>query len=199
MIKVSASISPRHHGDAQIVSQADASDPAVEKMAGGIGTHIGSGGMLTKVQAARRAARSGAHTIIASGREPDVLVRLVNGEAIGTELRSQTMMLAARKQWLADHLQVRGKLKLDDGAVKALTADRKSLLPIGVYEVAGEFERGEVVSCLDSAGREIARGLVNYNAVETRKILKTPSQQIEAKLGYVDEPELIHRDNLVLL
>jgi glutamate 5-kinase len=190
---------PRHHSDAEFVHRANAGDISLEKMAGGIGTHVGSGGMLTKILAAKRAARSGAHTIIASGREPDVLVRLIKGEPIGTELRSQTMTLAARKQWLADHLQVRGKLKLDEGAVKALTTDRKSLLPIGVYEVAGEFERGEVVSCFDPAGSEIARGLVNYNAVETRKILKTPSQQIEAKLGYVDEPELIHRDNLVLI
>jgi glutamate 5-kinase len=109
------------------------------------------------------------------------------------------MTLAARKQWLADHLQVRGKLKLDDGAVRALRVDGKSLLPIGVFEVSGEFERGEVVSCLDPHGREIARGLVNYNSPETRKILKLPSHEIEARLGYVDEPELIHRDNLVLL
>ncbi len=190
---------PRHHGDAELVRQAVAGDPELERMAGGIGSHLGSGGMLTKILAAKRAARSGAHTIIASGREPDVLIRLANGEAIGTELRAQTMPITARKQWLADHLQVRGKLRLDPGAVKALSVDRKSLLPIGVYEVAGEFERGEVVSCLDAEGREIARGLVNYNAAETRRILKTPSSQIEAKLGYVDEPELIHRDNLVLL
>ncbi|MGH8679762.1 MAG: glutamate 5-kinase [Burkholderiales bacterium] len=190
---------PRQHGDAVIVPQIGAVDASLEGMAGGVGSHVGSGGMLTKVLAARRAARSGAHTIIASGREPDVLVRLASGEMIGTELSAPTLTLAARKQWLADHLQVRGKLRLDEGAVKALRTDRKSLLPIGVFDVSGEFERGEVVSCLDPQGSEIARGLVNYNAVDTRKILKTPSSQIEAKLGYIDEPELIHRDNLVLL
>jgi glutamate 5-kinase len=190
---------PRRYGDAEFVRQAVAGDPGLEKMAGGIGSHIGSGGMLTKVLAAKRAARGGAHTIIASGREPDVLVRLASGEMIGTELNSQTMTLAARKQWLADHLQVRGKLVLDEGAVKALKADRKSLLPIGVQDATGSFDRGELVSCIDPQGNEIARGLVNYNATETRKILRTPSSQIEAKLGYIDEPELIHRDNLVLL
>jgi len=168
-------------------------------MAGGIGSHLGSGGMLTKVLAAKRAARSGAATIIASGREPNVLVRLAAGEAIGTQLIAQTMTLAARKQWMADHLQVRGKLSLDDGAARALKTEGKSLLPIGVFEASGEFERGEVVSCLDSRGVEIARGLVNYNSAETRKILKSPSHEIEVRLGYIDEPELIHRDNLVLL
>jgi glutamate 5-kinase len=168
-------------------------------MAGGVGSHVGSGGMLTKVLAAKRAARSGATTIIASGREPNVLVRLASGEAIGTQLIAETMTLAARKQWMADHLQVRGRLRLDDGAARALKSDGKSLLPIGVLEASGEFERGEVVSCLDLQGNEIARGLVNYNSAETRKILKSPSHEIEARLGYIDEPELIHRDNLVLL
>jgi glutamate 5-kinase len=114
-------------------------------------------------------------------------------------LIADTMTLAARKQWLADHLQVRGKLTLDDGAVRALKVDGKSLLPIGVYDLSGEFERGEVVSCIDPQGNEIARGLVNYGSAETRRILKSPSSEIEARLGYVDEPELIHRDNLVLL
>jgi glutamate 5-kinase len=190
---------PRRHADAELIKEARAGDASLEKMAGGVGSHIGSGGMLTKVLAARRAARSGAATIIASGKEPDVLIRLVSGEAIGTQLVAETMTLAARKQWMADHLQVRGKLKLDDGAVRALKADGKSLLPIGVLEAAGEFERGEVVSCLDLQGHEIARGLVNYNSAETRKILKSPSHEIEARLGYIDEPELIHRDNLVLL
>lgn len=190
---------PRRHKDAEFVHEGKAGDPALEKMAGGVGSHIGSGGMLTKVLAAKRAARSGAATIIASGHEPNVLVRLAQGEAIGTQLLPETMTLAARKQWLADHLQVRGKLRLDDGAVKALKVDGKSLLPIGVYELSGQFERGEVVSCLDPQGREIARGLVNYSAAETGKILKSPSHEIEARLGYIDEPELIHRDNLVLL
>ena len=190
---------PRRHKDAELVHEGKAGDPALEKMAGGVGSHIGSGGMLTKILAAKRAARSGAATIIASGHEPNVLVRLAEGEAIGTQLLAETMTLAARKQWLADHLQVRGKLSLDDGAVKALKVDGKSLLPIGVYESSGQFERGEVVSCLDPQGREIARGLVNYSAAETGKILKSPSHEIEARLGYIDEPELIHRDNLVLL
>ena len=190
---------PRRHADAEFVSEASAGDPALEKMAGGAGSHIGSGGMLTKVMAARRAARSGASTVIASGREPDVLIRLASGEAIGTQLNAETPTLAARKQWMADHLQVRGNVKLDEGAVRALKSGGKSLLPIGVFEVGGEFERGEVVSCLDPQGLEIARGLVNYSAAETRKILKSPSHEIEARLGYIDEPELIHRDNLVLL
>jgi glutamate 5-kinase len=190
---------PRRHADAKLIAQALAGDAELEKMAGGVGSHVGSGGMLTKVLAAKRAARSGASTVIASGREPDVLIRLASGESIGTQLVAQTLTLAARKQWMADHLQVRGRLKLDDGAVRALKTEGKSLLPIGVVEAAGEFERGEVVSCIDSQDREIARGLVNYNSTETRKILGLPSQQIEARLGYIDEPELIHRDNLVLL
>jgi len=190
---------PRRHPDAKLVGEAKAVDPRLEQMAGGVGSHIGSGGMITKIRAAKRAARSGAHTVIASGREPNVLLRLSDGELIGTQLTAETMTLAARKQWLADHLQVRGRLTLDAGAVRALTQDGKSLLPIGVQDLDGEFERGEVVSCLDAAGREVARGLVNYNAIETRKILRTPSNEIEARLGYIDEPELIHRDNLVLL
>ena len=190
---------PRRDASATLVSEADADDPKLETMAGGAGSGIALGGMLTKVQAAKRAARSGAHTVIASGHEKDVLLRLARGERIGTQLIARRATLAARKQWLADHLQVRGTLLLDAGAVKALKVEGKSLLPIGVHEASGEFERGEVVSCLDDARREIARGLINYNASETRRILRTPSHEIEAKLGYVDEPELIHRDNLVLL
>ena len=191
---------PRKHPDAHARRARRApAIPRCEAMAGGAGSAIGLGGMLTKVLAAKRAARSGAHTVIASGREPDVLLRLAAGEAIGTQLIAERATLAARKQWLADHLQVRGQLVLDAGAVKALKVDGKSLLPIGVVDALGEFERGEVVSCLDEAQREIARGLVNYSAPETRRILRTPSGEIEAKLGYVDEPELIHRDNLVLL
>jgi glutamate 5-kinase len=155
--------------------------------------------MLTKVLAARRAARSGAHTIIAFGREPDILVRLAKGERLGTLLSAATVPLAARKQWLADHLTVTGRLRLDAGAVKALSRDGKSLLPIGVVEVFGEFVRGELVGCIDPTGRELARGLVNYSSEETRRILRRPSAEIESILGYVDEPELIHRDNLILL
>jgi glutamate 5-kinase len=190
---------PRKDSAAMLVTEARADDPALEGMAGGSGTHIGLGGMITKVLAARRAARGGAHTIIASGHENDVLPRLARGERIGTQLTAERATLAARKQWLADHLQVRGNLTLDAGAVKALTEQGKSLLPIGVIGVGGEFERGEVVSCLDESRREIARGLVNYGAADARRILRAPSGEIEARLGYVDEPELIHRDNLVLL
>lgn len=193
------SADPRTDPAATLITDARAGDPALEAMAGGAGSHIGSGGMLTKVLAARRASRSGAHTVIASGREPDVLSRLARGERVGSQLVAQTMTLAARKQWIADHLQVRGRLRLDAGAVKAVVTDGKSLLPIGVHEIGGEFERGEVVSCVDDAGREIARGLINYNSTEARRILRTATADIEAKLGYIDEPELIHRDNLVLL
>ena len=168
-------------------------------MAGGTGSALARGGMLTKVQAAARAARSGAHTVIASGREPEVLVRLARGERIGTLLTARTLPLAAKKQWLADHLTVAGTVTLDDGAVKALASGGRSLLPIGVREVTGEFERGAMIACRDAGGREVARGLVNYSAEETRRIMRKPSSEIEAILGYVDEPELIHRDNLVLL
>jgi len=192
-------VDPRKDAAAKLVQQADAADPRLEAMAGGTGTALARGGMLTKVLAARRAARSGAHTVIASGREPEVLVRLAQGERIGTLLTAQTVPLAARKQWLADHLTVSGQLRLDAGAVKALMRDGKSLLPVGVTEAAGEFQRGEVVVCIDPGGREVARGLANYSAEETRRIMRRPSSEIEAILGYVDEPELIHRDNLVLL
>ena len=190
---------PRKDSHATLVAEARAGDAHLEKMAGGAGSHLGSGGMLTKIFAAKRAARSGAHTIIASGREPNVLLRLAQGEAIGTQLIASTPPIAARKQWLADHLQVRGKLMLDQGAVNVLLNQGKSLLPIGVVDLVGEFDRGEVVVCLDPQGVEIARGLVNYNASETRKILRQPSSQIGAILGYMDDLELIHRDNLVLL
>ena len=190
---------PRRNPAARLVEEADALDPKLESMAGGTGSALAKGGMLTKIQAARRAARSGAHTVIASGKEKDVLVRLSEGERIGSLLTAKTVPLAARKQWLADHLTVAAKLKLDAGAARALTRDGKSLLPIGVTEVSGQFERGEVVACLDPDGREVARGLVNYSAAETRRIMRRPSAEIESILGYMDEPELIHRDNLVLL
>ncbi len=190
---------PRKDAGATLLTDAQAGDPALERLAGGTGSASALGGMLTKVLAAKRAARSGAHTVIASGHEDEVLPRLARGERIGTQLVAERATLAARKQWLADHLQVRGTLVLDAGAVKALTELGKSLLPIGVVEVGGDFERGEVVSCLDGSRREIARGLVNYSAVDARRILRTASGEIEARLGYVDEPELIHRDNLVLL
>lgn len=189
---------PRKDPDATLISDGDADDPRFESMAGGAGTGISRGGMITKVRAARRAARSGADTIIASGREPDVLLRLVRGEAIGSFLRAGNSPLAARKQWMADHLQLAGAVVLDDGAVKALHEGR-SLLPIGVTEVQGQFERGAVVACRDRSGQELARGLINYSASETRRIARRPSADIEGLLGYVDEPELIHRDNMVVV
>jgi len=190
---------PRRNPQATLIRSAQAGEPRLEKLAGGTGSTIAKGGMLTKVLAAKRAARSGAQTVIASGNEPDVLVRLAAGEAIGTLLTAQTTPLAARKQWLADHLQVAGRLGLDAGAAKALRSGGKSLLPVGVKSVEGEFERGAVVACLSPEGAEIARGLVNYNAQESRRIAGRASNEIEAILGYIDEPELIHRDNLVLL
>jgi len=190
---------PRHDPGAPLVRHARAADPALEAMAGGSGTQIGSGGMLTKVLAAKRAARSGASTVIASGREANVLTRLAAGETIGTELVAEASSLAARKQWLADHVRLAGRLTLDSGAVRALTRDGKSLLPIGVVACSGTFERGEVVACCDPEGREIARGLVNYSAAETQRIMRKPSSEIAQLLGYIDEPELIHRNNLVLL
>ena len=190
---------PRRDAAAKLVQQAIAGEARLEAMAGGIGSVLARGGMLTKVLAAKRAARSGAHTVIASGREPDVLLRLARGERIGTLLLAQTTPLAARKQWLADHLSVGGRIALDAGATRALCRDGKSLLPIGVTGVQGEFERGAVVTCLDPDGREVARGLVNYSAAETRLIMRRPSSEIEAVLGYIDGPELIHRNNLVLL
>jgi len=190
---------PRLHPAATLIGEVDAGDPRLEAMAGGAGSGIARGGMITKVLAAKRAARSGAHTVIASGKEPDVLVRLAQGEAIGTLLVAQTMPLAARKQWLADHLAVSGRLTLDDGATRALVRDGKSLLSIGVIGLSGLFERGAVVACVDSTGREIARGLVNYGSAEAQQILRRPSSEIEGILGFVEEPELIHRDNLVVL
>ncbi len=190
---------PRKNPDARFVHEAVAGDPALEEMAGGAGSNVGTGGMITKILAAKRAARSGAHTVIVSGREPDVLARLARGEPLGTQLITRQAPLAARRQWLADHLQVDGKLVLDAGAAHALLKQGKSLLPIGVLEVRGEFQRGAVVACLDETGRDIARGLANYNSDEARRIARKTSSEIEAILGYVDEPELIHRDNLALL
>jgi glutamate 5-kinase len=190
---------PRKSASAELVARASAGDAALEAMAGGAGTKLGSGGMLTKVLAAKRAARSGAHTAIAWGGEPDVLLRLLGGEAIGTLLTASTAPIAARKQWLADHLKPAGCVTLDAGAVKAVISDGKSLLAIGATAVDGSFERGEVVSVAGPDGREIARGLINYGATETARILRKPTGEIEAILGYIAEPELIHRDNLVVL
>jgi glutamate 5-kinase len=193
------SADPRQDKQAHFIDHALAGDAALEKMAGGAGSSVGTGGMLTKVLAAKRASRSGAHTIIASGREADVLVRLAAGERIGTHLQTTEMKTTARKQWLADHLQLRGKLSLDAGAIKVLKSEGKSLLAIGVTAVEGHFERGEVVACCDAEGHEIARGLVNYSSAEALRIMRQPSADIEKILGYVEASELIHRDNLVLM
>ena len=193
------SADPRKNPDAKFIQHATAGDEALEQMAGGAGSSVGTGGMLTKILAAKRAARSGAHTIIASGREKEVLIKLASGEVIGTHLHTEQGKMLAKKQWMADHLRVSGQLKLDAGAVKVLRTDGKSLLPVGVVAVEGSFERGDVVACLDEQGKEIARGLVNYSSPETARILRQPSSEIASILGYVDEAELIHRDNLILL
>ena len=189
---------PRQDPAARFIEVATAGDPALERMAGGAGSSIGRGGMITKVLAAKRAARSGAGTVIAWGREPDVLVRLAGGESIGTALLAATPKLAARKQWMADHLQLRGSVTIDTGAMQKLRDEGKSLLPIGVVEVNGEFARGDVIAVRSTGGSEVARGLSNYSSVETRLIARRPSSQIAAALGYAGETELIHRDNLVL-
>jgi glutamate 5-kinase len=189
---------PRKDAQARLLPRVDAGDPALERMAGGAGSSIGRGGMITKVTAAARAGLAGASTVVCSGREPQVLVRLAKGEAIGTEFVAQTQRPAARKQWLLDHLRLRGSVRVDAGAVRALRQDGKSLLPIGVVEIGGEFERGEAVAVLDPDGRELARGLINYSSADARRIARRPSAEIESVLGFVEEPELIHRDNLVL-
>ena len=188
---------PRKDPQATLVAEARAGDPALEAMAGGAGTQYGKGGMITKIIAAKRAARSGTHTAIASGHEKDVMIRLARGEPVGTLLVSETPPLNARKQWLADHLQLCGKLQLDAGAVKALR-EGKSLLPIGVVEVLGEFERGAAVACLSPEGIEVARGLVNYSSSDSRRIAHRNSTEIEELLGFINETEIIHRDNLIL-
>ena len=190
---------PRKNAEATFVHDAKAGDPALEAMAGGAGSGIGSGGMLTKILAARRAASSGAHTVIAWGREDQVLVRLAEGEAIGTQLTAQTARLTARKQWMADHLKTAGQVTLDAGAVQKLLEAGKSLLPIGVTDVGGDFGRGDVITCVDATGKPIARGMSNYASAEVKRIMRKPSSEIAAILGYVEEVELIHRDNLVLL
>jgi glutamate 5-kinase len=190
---------PRKDAQAALVTEAHAGDAALEAMAGDAGGALGRGGMLTKVRAAARAARSGTLTVIASGKEEKILLRLAAGETPGTRLFPARAPLAARKQWLAGRLQVRGRLTLDEGATNVLRAAGRSLLPVGVTGVEGDFERGDLVVCYGPAGVEVARGLVNYNAGETRRIIGHPSHRIEEILGYVDEPELIHRDNLVLM
>ncbi len=190
---------PRRQPDARFIDQATAGDPALERMAGGAGSAIGRGGMLTKILAAKRAAGSGASTVIAYGREADVLLRLAAGEAIGTALVAATPKLAARKRWMVDHLQLRGAVAVDAGACAKLRDEGKSLLPIGVTEVDGEFHRGDVIAVRSVDGVQIARGLANYSSAEARLIARKPSSQIAGLLGFANEAELIHRDNLVLM
>jgi len=189
---------PRKDPTAQFVHEAKAGDPALEAMAGGAGSSLGRGGMITKILAAKRAAGSGASTVIAWGREPDVMLRLSAGEAIGTLLVAQTQKTQARKQWIADHLKLRGAVTVDAGAVVKLRDEGKSLLPIGMTGVEGDFSRGDVIAIRDLAGVEMARGLANYASAEARLICRKPSSEFEKLLGYAAEPEMVHRDNLVL-
>ena len=189
---------PRRDPSATFVHEAHAGDPKLEDMAGGAGSSIGKGGMITKILAAKRAAGSGASTVIAWGREPDALVRLTQGEAIGTLLVAQTQKQQARKQWMADHLQLRGSVTIDAGAVHKLKADGSSLLPIGMTGVVGDFSRGEVIAIVDGQGLEVARGLANYAAAEARLLCRKPSGDMLQLLGFAAEPEMVHRDNMVL-
>ncbi|MEO9102340.1 MAG: glutamate 5-kinase [Burkholderiales bacterium] len=189
---------PRRDAAAEFVHQAQAGDPTLEAMAGGAGSHLGRGGMITKILAAKRAARSGASTVIAWGREPDVLLRLARGEPIGTSLLAPTQKMQARKQWIANHLQVRGSVTVDAGAAVKVGAERKSLLPIGMTAVAGNFSRGEVIAIRDPAGVEIGRGLANYSSAEARLLCRRASVDFISVLGYAAEPEMVNRDNLVL-
>jgi len=189
---------PRKDPAAQFVHEAKAGDPALEAMAGGAGSSIGKGGMITKILAAKRAAGSGASTVIAWGREPHALIRLVQGEPIGTLLVAQTQKMQARKQWMADHLQMRGSVTVDAGAVIKVQGEGKSLLPIGMTAVQGDFSRGDVIAIRSPEGAEIARGLANYSSAEARLICRKASSEFEKLLGYTGEPEMVHRTNLVL-
>jgi glutamate 5-kinase len=189
---------PRQNPSAELVEVADAGDPELDAMAGEAGT-LGRGGMVTKIRAARLAARSGTETIIASGRVEQIIAKVSAGENIGTWLFTGKRPQTARKQWLAGMVQVQGSVELDDGAVRVLCDSGSSLLPVGVRNVQGEFQRGDMVACKDLRGREIARGLTNYDSSETRSIMGVPSKEIELRLGYQGDDELIHRDNLVIL
>lgn len=190
---------PRKDPDARFVHEAAAGDPALEAMAGGAGSSIGRGGMITKILAAKRAAGSGASTVIAWGREPDAMLRLARGEPIGTLLVAQTAKHQARKRWMADHLQLRGAVTVDAGAAAKVRGEGKSLLPIGMTNVEGEFSRGDVIAVRDAQGVELARGLANYSSAEARLLCRKPSAEFERLLGYVAEPEMVHRDNMVLM
>ncbi|MDI3382824.1 glutamate 5-kinase [Xenophilus aerolatus] len=189
---------PRKDPSATFVHESQAGDPALEAMAGGAGSSIGRGGMITKILAAKRAAASGASTVIAWGREPDALLRLVAGESIGTLLVAQTAKHQARKRWMADHLQMRGSVTVDAGAAAKVRGEGKSLLPIGMTAVEGDFSRGDVIAIRDPKGTELARGLANYSSAEARLLCRKSSSEFERLLGYAAEPEMVHRDNLVL-
>ena len=189
---------PRKDPSATFVHEARAGDPALEAMAGGAGSSIGKGGMITKILAARRAAGSGASTLIAWGREPDALLRAARGEVIGTLLVAQTAKQQARKQWMADHLQLKGAVVVDAGAAHKLRSEGKSLLPIGMVGVEGDFSRGDVIAIRDPQGMELGRGLANYAAAEARLLCRKPSHEFESLLGYTAEPEMVHRDNLIV-
>lgn len=189
---------PRHDPKAELIVQARANDPALLSVATGSG-RLGRGGMVTKIRAARLAARSGAETVIAGGRETRVLSRLASGDAVGTRLTPDTEPVTARKQWLAGQLRAEGWVRLDEGAVRALVTEGKSLLPVGVIATDGHYQRGELVNCIDRNDRVVAKGLINYPVEETRRILGHPSRAIQDRLGYISAPELIHRDNLVVL
>ena len=193
------SADPRKDPGAQFIREAKAGDPALEQMAGGAGSSIGKGGMITKVLAARRAAGSGASTVIAWGRERDCLLRLAQGEVIGTLLVAPTQKSQARKRWIADHLQLRGSVTVDEGAVRKLTTEGRSLLTIGMTGVEGDFARGDVIAVRDPSGQEIARGLANYASAEARLLCRKPSSEIGKLLGYVAEPEMIDRTSLVVI
>jgi len=189
---------PRKDPSATFVHEARAGDPVLETMAGGAGSSIGKGGMITKILAAKRAAGSGASTVIAWGREPDALLRLCQGDNMGTLLVAQTAKQQARKQWMADHLQLRGSVTVDEGAARKVLTEGKSLLPIGMTGVDGDFSRGDVIAIRDAQGAEIARGLANYASAEARLLCRRPSHEYENQLGYTAEPEMVHRDNLIL-
>lgn len=190
---------PRSNPNAKFIHHANAGDPKLEQMAGGSGSSIGTGGMITKVLAAKRAANSGGHTVIASGRETDVLIRLASGQHIGTHLEATLPIRSARQRWIANHLRVRGQVIIDAGAAKAITSGHKSLLPIGVKDVKGNFDRGDVVACIDTNNNEVARGLINYSSLDTLKIMGKHTHEIAPILNNVLYEELIHRNNMITM
>jgi glutamate 5-kinase len=191
-------VNPDIDSNAQLISYAYASDSSLDVKAGTSNGALGRGGMQTKLEAARLASRSGCSTVIAGGRNQDILSRICAGENIGTFLSADKTPLAARKQWLAGQLQVKGSMILDDGAVKVLRQQGRSLLAVGVTAVNGSFTRGELVRCEDTHGNEVARGLVNYSSDEAQLIQGKSTEEIITILGYCEDDELIHRDNLVI-